>query len=69
MVRVDATEDPAAVKARGSATWFMDYRNSDGSLSEMCGNGIRVLGHFLVTHADVDPPTRCRSRPAAASRR
>ena len=33
----------------------MDYRNSDGSLSEMCGNGIRVLGHFLVTHADVDP--------------
>ena len=55
VVRVDATEDPAAVKARGSATWFMDYRNSDGSLSEMCGNGIRVLGHFLVTHADVDP--------------
>ena len=21
----------------------------------MCGNGIRVLGHFLATHADVDP--------------
>ena len=55
VVRTDATEDPAAVGARGEATWFMDYRNSDGSLSEMCGNGIRVLGHFLVTHADVDP--------------
>jgi len=55
VVRTDATEDPAAVAARGEATWFMDYRNSDGSLSEMCGNGIRVLGHFLVTHADVDP--------------
>ena len=55
VVRTDATEDPAAVEARGEAMWFMDYRNSDGSLSEMCGNGIRVLGHFLATHADVDP--------------
>ena len=55
VVRTDATEDPAALAARGEARWFMDYRNSDGSLSEMCGNGIRVLGRFLVTHADVDP--------------
>ena len=55
VVRTDATEDPAAVAARGEATWFMDYRNADGSVSEMCGNGIRVLGRFLVTHADVDP--------------
>ncbi len=55
VVRTDATDDPAAVAARGEARWFMDYRNSDGSLSEMCGNGIRVLGHFLRTHADVDP--------------
>ncbi|MCW2847510.1 MAG: diaminopimelate epimerase [Marmoricola sp.] len=55
VVRTDATEDPAAVAARGEAMWFMDYRNADGSLSEMCGNGIRVLGHFLATHADVDP--------------
>src|SRR5690625_2640028 len=23
--------------------WFMDYRNGDGSLAEMCGNGVRVL--------------------------
>jgi len=55
VVRTDATEDPAAVEARGRARWFMDYRNSDGSLSEMCGNGIRVLGLYLATHADVDP--------------
>jgi diaminopimelate epimerase len=55
VVRTDATEDEAAVAARGEATWFMDYRNSDGSLSEMCGNGVRVLGRFLATHADVDP--------------
>ena len=55
VVRTDATEDEAAVSARGEAMWFMDYRNSDGSLSEMCGNGVRVLGRFLATHADVDP--------------
>jgi diaminopimelate epimerase len=55
VVRTDATDDPAAVAARGEAMWFMDYRNADGSLSEMCGNGIRVLGHYLATHADVDP--------------
>jgi diaminopimelate epimerase len=28
--------------------WFMDYRNADGSLAEMCGNGIRVMARFLV---------------------
>ncbi len=55
VVRTDATDDPAAVAARGEAIWFMDYRNADGSLSEMCGNGIRVLGLYLATHADVDP--------------
>jgi diaminopimelate epimerase len=55
VVRTDATDDPAAVAARGQARWFMDYRNSDGSLSEMCGNGIRVFALYLATHASVDP--------------
>ncbi len=30
--------------------WFMDYRNADGSLAEMCGNGIRVMARYLVAH-------------------
>ncbi len=30
------------------AEWFMDYRNSDGSEAEMCGNGIRVFARFLL---------------------
>ncbi|HET7690035.1 MAG TPA: diaminopimelate epimerase [Nocardioidaceae bacterium] len=30
--------------------WFMDYRNSDGSVSEMCGNGIRVFARYLMEH-------------------
>ncbi len=28
--------------------WFMDYRNADGTASEMCGNGIRVFVRHLV---------------------
>jgi diaminopimelate epimerase len=28
--------------------WFMDYRNSDGSTAEMCGNGIRVFARYLA---------------------
>lgn len=30
--------------------WFMDYRNADGSTSEMCGNGVRVFARFLHDH-------------------
>jgi diaminopimelate epimerase len=29
------------------APFFMDYRNADGSLAEMCGNGARVVGKYL----------------------
>ena len=28
--------------------WFMDYRNADGSVAEMCGNGIRVMARYIV---------------------
>ncbi|MBC2681708.1 diaminopimelate epimerase [Corynebacterium anserum] len=34
--------------------WFMDYRNADGSLAEMCGNGVRVFAHVLVRNQLVD---------------
>jgi diaminopimelate epimerase len=27
--------------------WFMDYRNADGSVAEMCGNGVRVFARYL----------------------
>ena len=33
----------------------MDYRNADGSVSEMCGNGIRVFALHLVQEGLVDP--------------
>jgi len=38
----------------GDAEWFMDYRNADGSVSEMCGNGIRVFARHLVDAGLVD---------------
>ncbi|OHV44103.1 diaminopimelate epimerase [Parafrankia colletiae] len=40
--------EPAAEQFRGEARWFMDYRNADGSVAEMCGNGIRVFARYLV---------------------
>ena len=55
VVRTSAYDDAAAVAARGTAEWFMDYRNSDGSTSEMCGNGIRVFARYLVDHEGADP--------------
>ena len=27
--------------------WYMDYRNADGSIAQMCGNGMRVFAHYL----------------------
>ena len=54
VIRCAAYDDPAAVAARGDAEWFMDYRNSDGSDSEMCGNGIRVFARYLAEHEGID---------------
>ena len=47
------------------AEWLMDYRNADGSLAEMCGNGIRVMARWLADHgglADPSAPLRIGTR-------
>jgi diaminopimelate epimerase len=31
-----------------SGGFFMDYRNADGSVAEMCGNGARLFARYLV---------------------
>ncbi|MFZ3451777.1 diaminopimelate epimerase [Arthrobacter sp. 7Tela_A1] len=41
-------EGQALLQTNPDAEWFMDYRNGDGSVSEMCGNGVRVFVHFLL---------------------
>ena len=45
VMRVIRTE---ALGEASDAEWFMDYRNHDGSTSEMCGNGIRVFALHLL---------------------
>jgi len=50
-----------------AGTWFMDYRNADGSIAEMCGNGLRVFLRYLdeeglVTGTSVDVLTRAGVR-------
>lgn len=39
---------------RRAAQWCMDYRNGDGSLAEMCGNGARVFLRYLDAAGLVD---------------
>lgn len=48
--------------------WFMDYRNADGSIAEMCGNGVRVFAHWVYSRGLVDDKeftvgTRAGARP------
>lgn len=75
---VRAAKDPDAVALADRAEWFMDYRNSDGSLAQMCGNGARVFAHYLVRQGYAEPgaiPVATRDgikeiqvdRPASAS--
>ena len=53
VLRVCTAEGPLPPGARASARgteggdWYMDYRNADGSVAQMCGNGVRVFAHFL----------------------
>ena len=47
----------------GGPALFMDYVNSDGSLGEMCGNGIRCLAIFareegLIDSTEIEVDTR-----------
>ena len=41
-----ATEPDVRAQAE-VAEYFMDYHNADGSIAEMCGNGLRVFGRYL----------------------
>ena len=38
--------------------WFMDYRNADGTLAEMCGNGTRATAQFLVQQGMLEREAR-----------
>ena len=60
---VRSAAHPEARGMAAEAEWFMDYRNGDGSVAEMCGNGIRVFARYLqhaglVTEGDLAIATR-----------
>ncbi len=61
VIRVVRTErasqgpDVEVVASPGGPEWFMDYWNADGTVSEMCGNGVRVFARYLVAHGLVTP--------------
>ncbi|WP_455358872.1 diaminopimelate epimerase [Streptomyces sp. SYSU K21746] len=44
---VRSAAHPEAKAMADEAEWFMDYRNGDGSIAEMCGNGVRVFARYL----------------------
>ncbi|MEV6317661.1 diaminopimelate epimerase [Streptomyces sp. NPDC051776] len=44
---VRSAAHPEAAEMAAEAEWFMDYRNSDGGIAEMCGNGVRVFARYL----------------------
>lgn len=43
----DVPEGQVLLAQEPAARWFMDYRNADGSIAQMCGNGVRVFAAFL----------------------
>ncbi|MGH4012545.1 MAG: diaminopimelate epimerase [Pseudonocardiaceae bacterium] len=54
---------PDAPEGTAPGDWFMDYRNADGSVAEMCGNGVRVFARYLADAGLVaDPEFRIGSR-------
>ena len=60
---VPSALDPDAVAFAAQAPWFMDYRNADGSVAEMCGNGVRVYARYLVEAGLAEPgPLRLATR-------
>lgn len=65
---------PDAEPYAAEAEWFMDFRNADGSVGEICGNGIRVFARYLISAGLVDPDasvipvaTRAGVRPVTRS--
>ncbi|MGW2552699.1 diaminopimelate epimerase [Streptomyces sp. NPDC001635] len=60
---VRSAAHPEARAMAAEAEWFMDYRNADGSVAEMCGNGVRVFARYLqragyVAEGDLAVATR-----------
>ena len=58
----DLPEGRRLLERHPDVEWFMDYRNSDGSVAQMCGNGVRVFVDHLVREGLVELPRGARVR-------
>jgi len=69
VIRVVRSGADTSLAWAGDADFVMDYRNADGSIAEMCGNGARVMMRYLlqaglITDAPVTLATRGGPRQA-----
>jgi diaminopimelate epimerase len=62
VIRTEALRTIDAEATESDSEWFMDYRNSDGSVSEMCGNGIRVFAKYLFDERLATSPVTIGTR-------
>lgn len=60
VLRIVAGDKQSYVEDGGE--WFMDYRNADGSIGEMCGNGVRVFARYLRDEGLIGTEARIGTR-------
>jgi diaminopimelate epimerase len=59
---VRSENDPDGAPMAAQAPFFMDYRNADGSVAEMCGNGVRLFLRYLQSKGLVGTETAVATR-------
>ncbi len=59
---VRSENDPDSKEMAAEAPFFMDYRNADGSVAEMCGNGVRVFLRYLIATGLVESTAAVATR-------
>lgn len=66
VVRTKCAAEPDVRSQADEAEFFMDFHNADGSVAEMCGNGLRVFAQYLrfagLCSGDLTIATRGGSR-------
>ncbi|GAB2463427.1 diaminopimelate epimerase [Jatrophihabitans fulvus] len=70
VLRVVRSENhPESKEFAAGAAFFMDYRNADGSVAEMCGNGLRVFLRYLQRGSLVEQEAAVATRGGIRSAR
>lgn len=67
VVRTKLATEPDVRAQAGDAEFFMDYHNADGSIAQMCGNGVRVFARYLRQARLIDGATRIATRGGTRS--